>query len=443
MDNPPARPATGEPAAPAARFLRSALLCRIRDLEQLAIVSELVRDAGELIHALQKERGASSIHLGSGGERFADRLARRTAECRALERVVRDRLERVDERLGRMSSGARFYSRVAFALMALDKADGLRARITAGALAPLDAVSAFTDMIGRLMAVIFEAADIAADPAMSRALVALVNAIQGKEYAGQERATAGAGFSRGVFEDADRRRLRDLAAAQNRAFRVFAEFAEPAWVARFHAALAIPASAAVERMRAAALTGDGSAAGISGEEWYEQATLRIDAMKAVEDGLVDELCRLCAVTLTAARRDLERHDAGTGPDGAGEADTATPVAMLVMDADPAARGPEDTPGLYTLDGIRPRLMRSVVDLMHAQSRLLQDVSSQLESARTELHERKQIDRAKGLLMSSRGLSERDAYALMRKTAMNQNKRIVQVAEAIVSMAEILGPPRCG
>ena len=83
------RGATAAAAAPsdgvAARFLRSARLCRTRDLEQLAILCELVRELSGLIHALQKERGASSIFLGSTGTQFAERLAQRVAECRALE----------------------------------------------------------------------------------------------------------------------------------------------------------------------------------------------------------------------------------------------------------------------------------------------------------------------------------------------------------------------
>ena len=60
-----------------------------------------------------------------------------------------------------------------------------------------------------------------------------------------------------------------------------------------------------------------------------------------------------------------------------------------------------------------------------------------KTARAALDERKVVDRAKGLLMSSRNLSEKDAYTLMRETAMRQNKRIVDIAESIVSMADIL------
>ena len=138
------------------RFLRSASLCRTRDLGQLVILSELVRALGELIHALQKERGASSIFLGSGGVQFAARLDARVADCRMLEQAVRDRLEHVDDRLDRMSSGARFYTRVALALQALDTLPQLRTTIVSLQAAPQDSVRSFTDIIGAQLAVGYE-----------------------------------------------------------------------------------------------------------------------------------------------------------------------------------------------------------------------------------------------------------------------------------------------
>lgn len=419
-------------SAAAARFLRAAKLCRIRDVEQLLAVSALVRDLSALIHALQKERGASSIYLGSGGTRFADDRARWQADAKALEAVLRDRLDLVDEQLDRLSSGAQFYSRVAIALHALDGLPALREQVSSLALVPQDSVKAFTDVVGHLLSVVFEAADIAADPAISRALVALFNIVQGKEFAGQERATASAGFSRGRFDGAEHARLAHLIDAQNRAFRIFAEFAAPAHASAFRAALADPAVAEVERMRAVALGDDarhGELSGITPEVWFEQATRRMDLLKTVEDRLTEDLRRLCEAKLAQARADLEQTDAG-GPDA------VMPVAMVLVDADPALSG-QDSAGLYAPDGLRPKLMRSVLDVVQAQSQRLRDVSLELETAKAALNERKVIDRAKGLLMSTRNLSEEEAYKLIRKTAMNQNKRIIEVAEAILSMSDIL------
>lgn len=434
-------------SAAAARFLRTAKLCRIRDVEQLLAVSALVRDLSALIHALQKERGASSIYLGSGGTRFAEDRARWQADARTLESVLRDRLDLVDEQLDRLSCGAQFYSRAAIALYALDGLPALRDQVSSLSLVPQDSVKAFTDIVGHLLSVLFEAADIAADPAISRALVALFNVVQGKEFAGQERATASAGFSRGRFDGVEHGRLAHLIDAQNRAFRIFAEFADPAHAAAFRTALADPAVAEVERMRAVALSDDarhGELSGITPEIWFDRSTRRMELLKTVEDRLTDDLRRLCEAKLAQARADLGQADAG-GPDA------MLPVAMVLVDAGPALSGSngagltgaglngpgQDGAGLYAPDGLPPKLMRSVLDVMQAQSQRLRDVSLELETAKAALNERKVIDRAKGLLMSTRNLSEEEAYKLIRKTAMNQNKRIVEVAEAILSMSDIL------
>ena len=165
---------------PAARFFRSARLCRARDLTQLSILGDLVQGISKLIHALQKERGATSIFLGSGGATFADRLAMRIAESREIETLVREHLEHIDAQLERISVGARFYTRVALAFLALDTLPETRRRIAALTLTPQDAVKAYSDVIGRLLAVGFETADIAADPATSRALASHVAGASGQ-----------------------------------------------------------------------------------------------------------------------------------------------------------------------------------------------------------------------------------------------------------------------
>jgi AmiR/NasT family two-component response regulator len=105
--------------------------------------------------------------------------------------------------------------------------------------------------------------------------------------------------------------------------------------------------------------------------------------------------------------------------------------MLVTEVNPSSND------FDSCEGIGMFSVRSILDVVKAQSRRIDDISSQLESARLALAERKIIERAKGILTRSKRLSEQDAYTLIRKTAMQQNKRIIEVAEAIVSMADIL------
>jgi AmiR/NasT family two-component response regulator len=421
------------------RFLRSAQLCRARDLKQLSVLSDLVKGISELIHALQKERGASSIYLGSNGAHFADRLVACVAESRSLEGRVRDHLEHADEKLDPLSCSARFYMRVAFVFDALDSLPGTREQVSALVLAPQDAVKAFTEVIALLLAVGFEAADTAADPETSRALIALVTFAQGKEYAGQERATVGGALSRGHFDAADRRHLQHLQAAQEQAFKIFTQFADPRHVTLVLELSNSPEAAEFRQLRAAALEQDpcGEHRAVTADAWYEVTTRRIDAMRSIEDGVAADLGRLCAAKLAEVKVDAKSVDAIDRD----LLKRPVPFAMLVTDVDPAVNNLGMAGGveLYSIDDGLPKPMRSIRDVVEAQSRRIDDINTQLESARVALTERKTIERAKGILMRSRRLSEKDAYTLLRQTAMSQNKRIFDIAEAIISMVDIFKP----
>lgn len=417
---------------PEVRFLHAAQHCRTRDIERLFVLGELVRSSSELIHGLQRERGASAIALGSQGANFQDRVSSQAAHCQHLEHDVRARLERIDTQLDGMSFGARFYTRGAAAFRALDLLPGLREQISTLSMAPQDAVKAFSDIIACLLAVGFEVADIAADAQISRALLALANFAQGKEFAGQERATAGGAFSLGRFEVADQQHLRQLIAAQDQAFRVFADFALPEHSSALQALLQSGDSLEVKRMRKLALAREAGpqAPQVYADAWFKHSTARIDAMKLVEDQMSVALRTLCTAKLAQSRDSTVSAQALPVQQSEGGA----PVAMLIPDGNPGFVG------LYTLEGALPKPMRSIMEVIHAQSQRLNDVNQQLEAARAALSERKAIERAKGLLMASRRLSEKQAYDLMRESAMKQNKRIYDIAEAVLSMAEILKAP---
>jgi hypothetical protein len=296
----------------------------------------------------------------------------------------------------------------------------------------------------------FEAANIAADPTVSRVLIALVSFAQGKEYAGQERATAGAGISRGRFDRAERRRLQRVQAAQERAFQIFATFAGEEHAAAYRESMDRGGEAKeLERMRGAILEEhfegehseehcEGEPARIKADEWYELTTRRIDKMKAIEDRLAADLEGICAGKLAQARLH-GKHGGEAAVRGAFQ--PAAPLAMVVAEIDSPALveglGVDGGIGFYALDDVLPKPMRSILDVIEAQSRHIDDMRTQLESARLALTERKTIERAKGLLMRSRRLSENEAYSLMRRTAMKQNKRMYEVAEAILSTADLL------
>ncbi|HSH90312.1 MAG TPA: ANTAR domain-containing protein, partial [Ramlibacter sp.] len=80
---------------------------------------------------------------------------------------------------------------------------------------------------------------------------------------------------------------------------------------------------------------------------------------------------------------------------------------------------------------------SILGMVQEQSRRLQAMSDELDTVRSALNDRKLVERAKGLLMAHRQLSEDEAHKVLRTMAMNQNRRLVDVAEAVLTMAEVL------
>jgi len=119
---------------------------------------------------------------------------------------------------------------------------------------------------------------------------------------------------------------------------------------------------------------------------------------------------------------------------------AKPIAMFVDQSDEAMIGAAIDAGIsaYVVDGLRKERVKPVLDLAVRRFNAFARMQAELDEARTALADRKTIDKAKAILMANRGLSEPDAYALLRSTAMNQGRRIVEVAEALITANDLLG-----
>lgn len=116
-----------------------------------------------------------------------------------------------------------------------------------------------------------------------------------------------------------------------------------------------------------------------------------------------------------------------------------PIALFVDHSDPAtiAAAMEAGVSAYVVKGLAEDRVRPVVDVAVAHFNRYHSMREELDRARLSLVERKAVDRAKGLLMEQRGLSEEAAYKLLRKLAMDQNKRIGEVANDVVTYAKVL------
>jgi two-component system, response regulator / RNA-binding antiterminator len=118
-----------------------------------------------------------------------------------------------------------------------------------------------------------------------------------------------------------------------------------------------------------------------------------------------------------------------------------PIAMFVDRADRASIEAAVEAGVsaYVVDGLKQERVKPILDMAISRFNAFSRLSRELEEARNELENRKLVERAKGILMKSRGLSEEEAYALLRKTAMNQNRKLADIAQSLVTAAGLLGP----
>jgi len=116
-----------------------------------------------------------------------------------------------------------------------------------------------------------------------------------------------------------------------------------------------------------------------------------------------------------------------------------PVAMFVDQSDTASIQAAVDAGVsaYIVDGLKKERIKHILDMSIMRFNAFSRLEGELEQTKTALEERKGIDRAKGILMKAKNLTEDEAYTLMRKTAMNEKKKIAEIAQAIITAAEML------
>ncbi len=116
-----------------------------------------------------------------------------------------------------------------------------------------------------------------------------------------------------------------------------------------------------------------------------------------------------------------------------------PIAMFVdrSDADMIGAAVDAGVGAYVIDGLKKERVKPILELAMSRFQAFNRIRDELENAKQALEERKIVDRAKGILMKERSLSEEEAYALLRKAAMNENRRVVEVAQSVLTAARLL------
>jgi response regulator NasT len=116
-----------------------------------------------------------------------------------------------------------------------------------------------------------------------------------------------------------------------------------------------------------------------------------------------------------------------------------PIAMFVDQSDAASIQASVDAGVsaYIVDGLKKERIKPILDLCVFRFNAFAKLQDELDRTRHALEERKVIDRAKGILMKLKGLTEDEAYVLLRSTAMREKKKIGEIAQSILTASELL------
>lgn len=179
-----------------------------------------------------------------------------------------------------------------------------------------------------------------------------------------------------------------------------------------------------------------------------------DKAKAIMDALLDAGWRFVRAIgqVSGLERSIKEHDPDIvlidveNPDrdtlehiSAVSDARARTVAMFVDQTDPDLTQAALAAGVsaYVADGLQVGRIKPVLETAIARFQVMRQMRSELDAAKQALEDRKTIDRAKGILMRQREMSEDAAYSLMRKTAMDQGRKVIDVAHALVTAADML------
>ena len=419
------------------RFLLAAKHAEITVLEQLSSNCRIVIAVRELIHELQKERGASNIFLASKGERYAPERMQYVSASEQAESMLKSHLKSLYLTDEITTGNPRLLSSITLAMQATDYLPRLREQVSKQLLTPLESTRAYSRLVASLLTVIFEAADIASDPTITRLLVALFNFMQAKEYAGQERAWGAIGFAETHFDVRLCEKLAALQHAQEHHFSIFCEFSCKPHNDALDALNKSPAAIDITQLRnMIAQLGDGSPiAGEISEVWFDVATRRMDAMQTIEVALTEALTQQANSKVADAKNEMANHQQLLTRFNDEHATDGSPLTLLF---DPSMPGlAEDTKEdeIKTLNEQTKTLSahRSFYDLLRSQAQHIEDMGRELEEAKRAIQEQKLIGRAKLVVMEQFGLSENNAYRRLQKQAMSENTTIAAIAAKIVNI----------
>ncbi|GEP00357.1 methyl-accepting chemotaxis protein [Methylobacterium haplocladii] len=276
--------------------LAFAVVATLAVVERMAQGREMVRLEGlvalsgkisAFVHEAQKERGASSLFLGSKGTQFGAELAAQRKLLDGTRELLPSALDAAESD----GLGDGFAGKVTALRDGIARIDGHRKAIDAVGLTPPENVAFFSSVIADALNLVRDVSHVATDPAIGARISAYSAFLSLKELSGQERAAASAVFASGSMDLAGLRRMSGLAANQATFETLFRTGSPAEHDAALDAANASEAAREVARIRAIALdTVPGQPLAFTDAKgWFRLATQRIDGLKAIEDRLTAEL----------------------------------------------------------------------------------------------------------------------------------------------------------
>ena len=258
-----------------------------RSMSRLSELMNLAVKLSDLVHEQQKERGATAVFLGSGGQKFSTELARQREQTNRKHETLNDFLDAFDA----ATYDLEFQTGFQIVVDGLAKTDRVRARVDSLSASATEAIEHYTSLNGQILALIESTGQFSFDPVIVAHIVGYANFLQGKERAGLERAVGATGFAAGKFAQNVMDRFRLLVSQQDTYNTVFLNYATDEQSALFDEVMAGNAASAVQRMRDIAFAGglEGRLDGITAETWYATITGKIDDLKRIEEALGTDL----------------------------------------------------------------------------------------------------------------------------------------------------------
>jgi diguanylate cyclase (GGDEF)-like protein/PAS domain S-box-containing protein len=257
------------------------------EMKDLRVIAELAPAVGDLIHAVQKERGVAASFIGSEGAELAERLPARHAETDEKRAALAGALAYFDA----AHIGGTLAARIAAARELTDQIDAWRRAVAERRMTAAELTRLYGSVVTRLIGVVDEVLVVSPRADLTRSIYAYLHLLQAKESAGLERAIGAAGFGAGRFDAAGQTRLVELIDRQRVYLEQFRFFASPGQITLLGYLLEGVSAKELERMRQIA-TGNQTprlTREIEVAQWYDTTTQRIDEMKVVEDSLVADL----------------------------------------------------------------------------------------------------------------------------------------------------------